>query len=74
MLSLTILLSGCVTARSNVLPDLVTYSEDFQMQAGGEVDSLPPACHHEVLTDGCSAIHRLVIDYLRMRDQVRAVK
>lgn len=67
-------LAGCVSdVRPGVLPPIVSYSEAFQRAAAQEIERLDDPCERQVVDFGnCSAVHRLVIDYLLMRDQVRA--
>jgi hypothetical protein len=54
-----------------VTPDLYTYSPAFQDRAAKELTGSPP-CDRLVLTSDCSAVNRLVQDYGRVRDQIRA--
>jgi hypothetical protein len=56
-----------------VTPDLYTYSPAFQDRAAKELTGSPP-CDRLVLTSDCSAVNRLVQDYGRVRDQIRAVQ
>ena len=72
----TTLLTACVNTTSDrvVLPPLVTYSGAFQDRLAGEFQAMRPACGPETVYDGCSAAKRVIMDYKRMRDQVRAVK
>lgn len=75
LLILASLLSGCELARSSgILPDVVEYSAEVQKLAADELEKAGPACPRDVVIQGCSATHRMTIDYLDMRDQTRAIK
>lgn len=71
----SVFLAGCVSdVRPGVLPPIVPYSPAFQGKAAQEIKGLGNPCERQAVEFGdCSAIHRLVIDYLLMRDQVRSV-
>lgn len=71
------LLAGCAMGHSDppvvATPDLYVYSPAFQDRAAKEMTGSPP-CDRLVLTNDCSAVNRLVKDYERVRDKIRAVK
>lgn len=74
LLILSSLLSACQTAPSNtVLPDLFSYSPEIQKQAATELKSFGPPCPRDTVIAGCSAVHRMVIDYGDDRNQIRAI-
>ena len=69
-----LLLTGCGNApSSSVSPDLADYSAGFQEKAASELDRLKPPCDLKYYNNRCSAVHRMIEDYLFMRDQVRAI-
>jgi len=57
-----------------VTPDLEDYSKGMQALAADELDRLPPPCPRIEEAEGCSAIHRMVIDYGDLRRKIRASK
>lgn len=76
LLTLPALLLGCGPEASDtggVLPDVKPYSAAFQNRAADELEKAGPPCPADVVIEGCSATHRLVIDYLDMRDQNRSI-
>jgi len=75
LLILLPLLSACETDRSSggVLPDVTTYNPAFQAQAAVEISALKPPCAPDVANEHCSSVHRMMIDYLNMRDQTRSI-
>lgn len=68
-----ILSAGCAQdgIKPLVLPHLATYSDEFQDQAADELSELPLPCARDVVSEGCSAIHRLVDDYGVLREKIR---
>lgn len=65
IVTLAMLLSGCVTDRSEYMcPPLKQYKKETQQQAAKELDQLPPN----------STVARLVVDYGQLRDACRALK
>ncbi len=56
-----------------VAPDLVQYTPDVQDRAADELSNLKP-CSSDVVFANCSAVARMVIDYGRMREQIRTIK
>jgi len=57
-----------------VAPDLVDYTAAVQDRAADELDRLGKPCPADTVTADCSAVARFIIDYGRMRDQVRAAR
>ena len=57
-----------------VSPDLVEYADIVQARASKELDSLAPPCPANLLIADCSAVSRMILDYSRMREQVRAIR
>ena len=69
------LCAGCETVVSNhVVPPVILYEPEVQERAADELEQLGPPCARDTVYPGCSAVHRFVIDYQLMRDQIRAVK
>jgi Tfp pilus assembly protein PilP len=75
-----VLLSGCAAGSSDpapqiVTPDLPQYSAPVQDRAADEVQAInEPACNPRQQSDlsECSALKLFLLDYLRLRDQVRS--
>lgn len=69
--------AGCATAPSDprplVSPSLERYSADFQERAARELDEAGAPCDRLEPTGECSALSRLVVDYLNLRDDVREI-
>lgn len=57
-----------------VSPDVVAYSEAVQSHAADELERLGQPCPRDSVLADCSALARMILDYGKMRDQVRAVK
>ena len=57
-----------------VAPDVVDYTAAVQGRAADELDRLGKPCLADTVIADCSAVARFVIDYGRMRDQVRAAR
>jgi len=57
-----------------VVPKLRDYGTAVQHAAADEVDTLAPPCPRDIVTPGCSALARMIIDYGVLRDQIRAAK
>ena len=57
-----------------VSPDVVSYSEMVQAHAADELERLGQPCPRDAIIADCSALSRMILDYGRMRDQVRAVQ
>ena len=57
-----------------VVPELRNYGTAVQHAAADEVDTLAPPCPRDIVTPGCSALARMIIDYGVLRDQIRAAK
>ncbi len=57
-----------------VSPDVVAYSEAVQSRAADELEGLGQPCPRDSVLAGCSALARMILDFGRMRDQVRTVK
>ena len=57
-----------------IAPDLVDYTAAVQGRAADELDRLGKPCPADTVIADCSAVARFVIDYGRMRDQVRAAR
>lgn len=76
-LAATILIAGCATGASSppVAPPLASYSPEFQAKAADELSELPVPCDRQeaIMMDRCSALLRMALDYLRLRDQIRAL-
>ena len=76
--ALALLATGCATepSRTTVVktPDLIPYHADVQARAADELGQLGPPCPRDTVIEGCSAVHRLVVDYGFVRDQIRAAR
>ena len=57
-----------------VAPDIVDYTAVVQARAADELDRLGKPCPADIVIADCSAVSRFVLDYGRMRDQVRAAR
>jgi len=57
------LLSGCETVPSRVLPDIKPYSKSVMVQAANEIES-----------NTCPALNNFMVDYHIMREQTRALR
>jgi hypothetical protein len=57
-----------------VAPDIVDYTAAVQARAADELDRLGKPCPADTVIADCSAMARFIIDYGRMRDQVRAAR
>ena len=59
-----------------VMPSMVTYTSAVQKRAADELDSLGDPCSAEAETNtkNCSALAKMMLDYVRMRDQIRSAK
>ncbi len=57
-----------------VAPDVVNYTAAVQDRAADELDRLGKPCPADTVIADCSAVARFVLDYGRMRDQVRAAR
>lgn len=70
------LLTGCETGSSSsaVTPTIVEYSPAFQNKAADELQVMHPPCALDVILPGCSALHRMILDYGDMRNRVRAIR
>jgi len=69
------LASGCGEDASRVVaPAPAAYTEAVQARAAEELAELSPPCPRDAVIDGCSALHRLVIDYGRLRERLRAMR
>ena len=55
-------------------PDLVDSTAAVQARAADELDRLGKLCPADIVIADCSAVSRFVLDYGRMRDQVRAAR
>lgn len=72
------LLTGCAKAVSDApfiaAPDLPVYSQEFQTRLADEIEAEEmPVCPRDFPILECSAWLRAVLDYGRMRDQIRSV-
>lgn len=76
-MTLALLLTGCVRADSSPppivsLPDLEEYSQEFQTRLADEIEGEAlPVCPRDFPIVDCSAWMRAVLDYGRMREQIR---
>lgn len=57
-----------------VAPDIVDYSDAVQSRAADELEQLGKPCPADDVIADCSAAARMILDYGRMREQVRATK
>jgi hypothetical protein len=55
-------------------PDLEAYGPEFQARMADELEAMPEACDRIDPNPTCSAIARAVMDYGKLRDQVRAME
>lgn len=72
-------LTACGTQASDspsfvATPDLYNYDDSVQERAAEEVDQLAPPCPRDQVFADCSALHRMIIDYGTVRDQIRAAE
>lgn len=67
-------LISCRQENFSVQPDLASYSDGFAKQAIVELSKMGPPCERDKLANGCSTVHRMILDYSTIRDQVRAIK
>lgn len=61
-MTLTMLLSGCAQVNSSAKPDLFGYSDKAQKEAADSLSS-----------GQCSPLDQFMIDYMKVRDQIRAM-
>ena len=57
-----------------VTPDIEDYSSGVQALAADELRTLGPPCDRAEVAEGCSSVHRMVIDYGDLRRRIRAAK
>ena len=57
-----------------VSPDVVLYSDTVQAHAADELERLGQPCPRDSVLADCSGLARMILDYGRMRDQVRSVQ
>ena len=57
-----------------VTPDLPSYSANVQDKAADELEKLSQPCPRDNVISDCSAVARFVLDYGRMREQIRSAK
>ena len=57
-----------------VTPNIEDYSEGVQALAADELRHLGPPCDRTKAVEGCSSVHRMVIDYGDLRRRIRAAK
>lgn len=83
LLILSALLSGCDRGSSDpgpvvIAPDLVQYSDKVKQRAADELEAIeaPPCARTQTDGDlsGCSALKVFIPDYLRTRDDIRALR
>lgn len=67
------LLSGCATATFNAVPPLESYSPAVMKHAADELEMLGPACDRLTISPGCSAVTRMIIDYVDLRSRIKAL-
>jgi hypothetical protein len=73
--ALGIAAGGCERpAPQVVVPPPKPYAEAVRKRAAAELDGLGPPCPRDAVTPGCSAVHRLIIDHHRDREQRRAAR
>lgn len=64
-------LGACAGANSDiVLPAVTNYGADVQMRAADEFEQLGPPCPKDIVIADCSAVKRMILDYLWLRDQI----
>lgn len=76
-----LLLSGCAKENSDTVVTTITvapthyeYSEEFLDLAAEEVGVLGNPCERQIIDAECSALLRLVLDYGRVREQIREIE
>lgn len=71
-----IFLIQCVEATTEVVtPNLFVYSKKFQTKLGEELDNIKKVpCTRGNVNIECSTLYRIALDYLHIRNQIRAVK
>ena len=67
-------LIGCETvAFKAITPEIIEYEREVQLRAADELDTLGPPCPRDAVFGGCSAIKRMIKDYLLTRDRIRVL-
>ena len=57
-----------------VTPPVAEYSGDLMTKAAIELDFMKPPCPRDVVSDDCSAISRMIIDYGDLRAKIDVAK
>ena len=57
-----------------VTPPVVEYSDDLMTKAADELDFMKRPCPRDVVSDDCSAISRMIIDYGDLRAKIDVAK
>lgn len=79
LLAAAISMSGCTTAPSKPAtarvetPTLYEYAAPVQARAREESAHLGLPCPRTEVDGACSALKRLLLDYLQVRDEIRAL-
>ena len=74
-LTSALLSTACAVGGSSaVLPAAVAYGPMVQARAADELEGLGPACPRDAIIADCSAVKRMTMDYLWLRDLIRAME
>lgn len=57
-----------------VTPPITEYSEEVMSRAADELENAKNPCARDLVTDNCSVLSRMVIDYGDLRAKIRAAK
>ncbi len=57
-----------------VTPPITEYSEEVMSRAADELENAKNPCPRDLVTDNCSVLSRMVIDYGDLRAKIRAAK
>ena len=55
-----------------IVPPMQEYTPEFLAKAAVETDFLKEPCPHDTVSDECSALGQMLIDYGVLRDKIRA--
>ena len=55
-----------------IVPPMQEYSPEFLAKAAVETEFLKEPCSHDTVSDECSALGQMLVDYGVLRDKIRA--